>query len=84
MDENLVIFNFVTFSEVLKKEDTNNEEDVLTEIKIAGKEEPAGTNMTSDILEMSDLSPDSIPEKNQDEGDSDPDPETRKLEGEMF
>ena len=36
--------------------------------------------MTSDNLEMSDLSPDSIPEKNQDEGDSDP--EIRELEGE--
>ena len=36
--------------------------------------------MSSDILEMSDLSPDYIPEKNQDEGDSDP--EIRELEGE--
>ena len=82
LDENLVIFKLVTkFSGVLKKEDPNNEENVLSEIKIAGKEDPSGTNMTSsDNLDMSDLSPDSIPEKNQDEGDSDP--EIRELEGE--
>ena len=36
--------------------------------------------VTPDNLEISDLSPDSIPEKNQDEGDSDP--EIRELEGE--
>ena len=77
----LVIFKlFTEYLGILKKADPNNEENVLTEIKIAGKEEPAGTNVTSDNLGMSNLSPDSIPEKNQDEGDSDPD--FRELEGE--
>ena len=79
----LVIFKlFTEFLGILKKEDPNNEENVLSEIKISGKEEPAGKNVTSDNLEMSDLSSDSITEKNQEEGDSDP--ETRKLEGKMF
>ncbi len=55
---------------------------VLSGIKIDEKKEPAGKNVTSYNLEMSDLSPDNIHEKNQDEGDSDP--EIRKLEGKMF
>ena len=79
----LVIFKlFTEFLGILKKEDPNNEENVLNEIKIDEKEEPVGKDVPSDNLEMSDMSPDSIPEKNQDEGDSDP--ETRKLEGKIF
>ena len=67
---------------VLKKEDPNVEENVLNEIKIDEKEEPVGKNVTSVNLEMSDLSPVSIPEIKQNEADSEP--ETRKLEGKMF
>ena len=79
----LVIFKlFTEFLGILKKEDPNNEENVLSEIKIDEKEEPVGKNVPSDNLEMSDLSSDSISEKNQEEGDSDP--ETRKLGGKMF
>ena len=73
---------FTEFSGFLKKEDPNNEENVLSEIKIDEKKEPVGKNVPSDNLEMSDLSSDSITEKNQEEGDSDP--ETRKLGGKMF
>ena len=79
----LVIFKlFTEYLGILKKADPNNEENVLSEIKIDEKEEPVGKNVPSDNLEMSDLSSDSITEKNQEEGDSDP--ETRKLGGKMF
>ena len=60
----LVIFKlFTEFLGILKKEDPNNEENVLSEIKIDEKEEPVGKNVPSDNLEMSDMSPDSITEK---------------------
>ena len=43
-----------------KKEDPNNEERVLSEIKVAGMEKPAEENVTktSDNLEMAELNPD--------------------------
>ena len=61
------------FSGDLKKEDPNKEERVLSEIKIAGTEEPAEENMTktSDNLEMADLNPDPVPDADQDEEDID-------------
>ena len=48
------------FSGDHKKEDPNNEERVLSEIKVAGMEEPAEENVTktSDNLEMAELNPD--------------------------
>ena len=45
------------FSGDHKKEELNNEERVLSEIKIAGMEEPAEENLTSDNLEMAELTP---------------------------
>ena len=48
----LVIFKlFTEFLGILKKEDPNNEENVLSEIKIDEKEEPVGKNVPSDNLE---------------------------------
>ena len=48
------------FSGDHKKEDPNNEEKVLGEIKVAGMEEPAEENVTktTDNLEMAELNPD--------------------------
>ena len=52
-----------------ENEDPNKEESVLSEIKIAGMEEPAGKNVTktSDNLEMDELNPDPVPDADQDE-----------------
>ena len=52
-----------------EKEDTNKEESVLCEIKIAGMEEPAVkiVTKTSDNLEMAELNPDPVPNADQDE-----------------
>ena len=60
-----------------KKEDPNNKESVLSEIKIAGMEEPAEENVTktSDNLEMADLTPDPDTDSDQDEEDIDIDGE---------
>ena len=59
------------FSGDHKKEDPNNEESVLSEIKIkiAEMEEPAEENMTktSDNLEMDELNPFPVPDADQDE-----------------
>ena len=48
------------FSGDHRKEEPNNEERVLSEIKVAGMEEPAEENVikTSDNLEMAELNPD--------------------------
>ena len=48
------------FSGDHKKEEPNNEERVLSEIKVAGMEEPAEENVTktTDNLEMVELNPD--------------------------
>ena len=62
------------FSGDHKKEDPNNEESVLSEIKIkiAEMEEPAEENMTktSDNLKMDKLNP-AVPDSDQDEEDID-------------
>ena len=52
-----------------ENEDPNKEESVLSEIKIAGMEEPAGkiVTKTSDNLEMDELNPDPVPDADQDE-----------------
>ena len=57
------------FSGDHKKEETNNEESVLSEIKVAGMEEPAVkiVTKTSDNLEMAELNPDPVPNADQDE-----------------
>ena len=67
----LEIKHVTEFSGDHKKEDPNNEERVLSEIKIAGMEEPAEENMTktSDNLEMADLTPGPDPDLDQDEED---------------
>ena len=51
------------FSGDHKKEKPNNEERVLSEIKVAGMEEPAEENVTktSDNLEMDELTPAPVP-----------------------
>ena len=48
------------FSGDNKKEEPNNEERVLSEIKVAGMEKPAEENVTktTDNLEMAELNPD--------------------------
>ena len=52
------------FSGDHKEEDPNNKKSVLSEIKIAGMEEPAEENVTktSDNLEMDELTPTPVPE----------------------
>ena len=54
------------FSGDHKKEKPNNEERVLSEIKVAGMEKPAEENVTktSDNLKMAELNPDTS-EKNE-------------------
>ncbi len=84
---------------MLKKEDQNNEEIALSEIKIDETEEPARKNVKkafdnlaeemSDLpeAEMSaedDLTQDPLPDQKQDQDEGDSDPETRKLEGKHF
>ena len=61
------------FSGDHKKEEPNNKKNVLSEIKIAGMEEPAQENVikTSDNLEMADLNPDPVPDSDQDKEDID-------------
>ena len=83
---------------MLKKEDQNNEEIALSEIKIDETEEPAGKNVKkafdnlaeemSDLEEeMSaedDLTQDPFHDQEQDQDEGDSDPEIRKLEGKNF
>ena len=51
--------------------DHKKEKSLLSEIKIAGIEEPAEENVTktSDNLEMAELNPDPVPDLDQDEED---------------
>ena len=60
------------FSGDLKKEYPNNEESVLSDIKI-GMKEPAEEIVikTSDSLEMAELNPDPVPDSHQDKEDID-------------
>ena len=76
---------------MLKKEDQNNEETALSEIKIARTKEPAGRNVKKDsdnlAEEMSaedELNKDHFPDQEQDQDGGDSDPEIRKLESKNF
>lgn len=88
------------FSEVHKKEDPNDKETALSEIKIDETEGPAGKNEKkafdnlaeemSDLPEAEelsaedDLTQDPFPDQEQDQDEGDSDPEIRKLEGKSF
>ena len=83
-----------------KKEDPNDKETALSEIKIDETEGPAGKNENkaydnlaeemSDLPEAEelsaedDLTQDPFPDQEQDQDEGDSDPEIRKLEGDMF
>ena len=76
---------------MLKKEDQNNEETALSEIKIARTEEPAGRNVKKDsdnlaeeISAEDELKQDHFPDQEQDEDGGDSDPVIRKLESKNF
>ena len=76
---------------MLKKEDQNNEETALSEIKIARTEEPAGRNVKKDsdnlaeeISAEDELNQDHFPDQEQDEDGGDSDPVIRKLESKNF